>query len=59
MIITNRWGEVVFSTNNINKFWDGKFEGQAIPEGTYSYQINIIGEDKRPFSKTGIVNVLY
>ena len=59
MIITNRWGEIVFATNNINKFWDGKFKGKATPEGTYGYQVNIIGEDGRPFLKTGSVNVLY
>ena len=59
MIITNRWGEVVFTTNDINKFWDGKFDGTPVKQGTYTYQVNILGEDKRTFSTSGEVNVIY
>ena len=59
MIITNRWGEVVYSTNDINKFWDGKFKGKAVEQGAYTYQVNIIGKDKRPFNTSGIVNAIY
>ena len=59
MIITNRWGEVVFTTNDINKFWDGKFDGNPVKQGTYTYQVNILGEDKRTFSTSGEVNVIY
>ena len=59
MIITNRWGEVVFTTNDINKFWDGKFNGKPVKQGTYTYQVNILGEDKRTFSTSGEVNVIY
>ncbi len=59
IVIVNSWGEKVFSSLEINKYWDGYFKGKLVPQGTYSYQIDIIGNDKRPFSKTGIVNVLY
>ena len=59
MIIANRWGEVVYTTNDINKFWDGKFQGKPAEQGTYSYQVDIIGTDKRPFITTGTVNAIY
>ena len=59
MKIINRWGEEVYSTTNIEKHWDGKFNGKPVPEGTYTYLIDIIGEDKRAFIKTGTINVLY
>ena len=59
MIITNRWGEVVYTTNNINKFWDGKFKGNPAKQGAYIYYIDIIGVDKRPFNTTGTVNIIY
>ena len=59
MIITNRWGEVVYTTNNINKFWDGKFKGKSAKQGTYTYQVDIIGKDKRPFNTSGTVNAIY
>ena len=41
--IYNRWGILVFSTNNINEAWDGKYQGQDMPLGTYIYLIE--GED--------------
>ena len=59
MVIANRWGEVVYTTNDINKFWDGKFQGKPAKQGTYSYQVDIIGTDKRPFITTGTVNAIY
>ena len=59
MTIANRWGEVVYTTNDINKFWDGKFQGKPAEQGTYSYQVDIIGTDKRPFITTGTVNAIY
>ena len=36
-----------------------RFEGKVVQEGTYTYSIEIIGEDKRAFSKTGTINVIY
>jgi gliding motility-associated-like protein len=59
MSIINRWGEIIFYTDNINKFWDGKFNGYPIKQGTYSYKVNIIGKNKRPFTKTGTVKILF
>ncbi|MFQ3333083.1 MAG: gliding motility-associated-like protein [Thalassomonas sp.] len=59
MAIMNRWGKELYRTNNIDKFWDGRFEGKIVQQGTYTYSIEIIGEDKRAFSKTGTINVIY
>ena len=59
MIITNRWSEVIYTTDDINKFWDGKFNGNPVEEGAYSYHIEIIGTDKRLFTKKGIINTIY
>lgn len=36
--IYNRWGQMVFTTSEINKGWDGNFSGTAQPAGTYVYQ---------------------
>ena len=59
MIITNRWGELIFTTYNINKFWDGKYNGLIVPEGDYMYSIELLGEDQEKFIKQGIINVIY
>jgi gliding motility-associated-like protein len=40
--IYNRWGNKVFQTSNYNNaenVWDGKFNGQVVPSGTYFYVI--------------------
>ena len=34
----NRWGQLVFTTSEVNKGWDGIFSGAAQPAGTYVYQ---------------------
>ncbi|MBU46631.1 MAG: hypothetical protein CMD28_04295 [Flavobacteriales bacterium] len=59
MIIMNRWGDIVYSTNDINKFWDGRFKGNPVKQGVYTYYIEIIGKDKRPFNTSGTVNSIY
>lgn len=37
--IFNRWGEVVFKTNNPAACWDGNFKGIPQQSGTFVYQI--------------------
>ncbi len=39
MQIVNRWGAIVFSTEDVNEGWDGNFEGETAPNGNYSYII--------------------
>ena len=40
--IFNRYGEVVFTTNNINQAWDGTHKGEPQDIGTYNYYIKAI-----------------
>ena len=41
MSIYNRWGQVVFHSNNITACWDGTFKGQPQTTGAYIYQISV------------------
>tara|TARA_B100000683_G_scaffold194243_1_gene187292 strand:+ start:296 stop:2335 length:2040 start_codon:yes stop_codon:yes gene_type:complete len=59
MIITNRWGELIYQTEDIQKFWDGKFEGRLVPQGDYLYFIELLGEDREKFITQGKINVIY
>lgn len=36
-LIINRWGEIIFETNNYSTYWDGKFKGVDVPIGVYAY----------------------
>ena len=57
--IFDRWGDLLFESNDINKYWDGFYLGKKVEQNKYMYQINIVGEDNIPFSKSGIINVIY
>ncbi len=37
--IYNRWGEKLFESRAMDKGWDGIYEGEAAPAGTYLYSI--------------------
>lgn len=43
MQVYNKWGSVVFSTEDVNEGWNGRFEGQEAPNGKYSYVIFYAG----------------
>lgn len=43
MRIYNRWGELLFITNDINKGWDGTFQSQQCPLDAYLWTIYYTG----------------
>ncbi len=38
--IFNRWGDIIFKTDNYSKSWDGTFNGEPMIGGVYTYKIN-------------------
>lgn len=58
IVIYNRWGEKVFESNDINEFWDGKYQGEWVPSGVYAFILtgkNVKGEN---IKKTGNITVI-
>lgn len=49
LTITDRWGNTVFTTNNIAAKWDGRFKGNLCPEDIYIFRIESTerGSDKK------------
>ncbi|MFT7612126.1 MAG: gliding motility-associated-like protein, partial [Parvicellaceae bacterium] len=41
-----RWGQHVFSSKNYNNDWDGTFNGEPLPDGSYYYVIQCDGSVK-------------
>lgn len=39
LVIFNRWGEMVFESNDARYGWDGTYGGMPSPDGTYIWQI--------------------
>lgn len=40
--VFNRWGQLLFSTSETGKGWDGTYEGKPQPSGTYVYMLEAI-----------------
>jgi gliding motility-associated-like protein len=53
--IFNRWGQVVFQSDDIADAWDGKIKGIDAPSGYYTYKTEIVDVYDLPFAKTGTV----
>ncbi|MCC6371584.1 MAG: gliding motility-associated C-terminal domain-containing protein [Bacteroidia bacterium] len=41
--VTDRWGDVIFSTKDILEWWDGKYKGNPVKTGTYIYRVRAVG----------------
>jgi len=49
--VFNRWGELLFSQPNYNNDWDGTWDGNRLPDGTYYYIITL-GNIEQPVTGT-------
>lgn len=58
MWIFNRWGELIFRTNELNKGWDGKHKGVWCENGVYTYKVNIKTSSNKTEIKVGHVTLL-
>ncbi len=56
--IFNRWGEVVFSTKNIEEAWDGTLKGGDCMEGVYVWAIYYKENNKHTVSNKGTVMLI-
>ena len=59
LLIFNRWGEVIFESNNATIGWDGTYGGKICQDGIYTWTIVFkeLKKDKR-YNITGHVNLL-
>ncbi len=61
LLIFDRWGEVVFQTNNADEQWDGKCKGEPVQMDVYTYKADWKGERNGyeiMDSKTGTITVI-
>lgn len=59
LLIYNRWGEIIWESNDIEVPWDGTYKGQLLPDGTYPWTIrtrNVLNDEKVEFR--GHVNII-
>jgi gliding motility-associated-like protein len=60
MNVFNRWGEKVFSTQDVNFKWDGTYRGEKVPPGVYVYTAKFVWLNNHSDSNYhGTVTVLH
>ena len=42
LVVYNRWGNLVFSSEDINTNWDGTINGRKCPVGIYTYRFQYV-----------------
>lgn len=59
LLIFNRWGQIVWESNDIDVPWDGTYNGQPVPEGTYVWKIRTKNPyDDNVYEYQGHLNIL-
>lgn len=54
--VYTRWGELVYSSTNLNAGWDGRFDGQKLPQDSYIWVLDyelIPRFEEAPVRKSG------
>lgn len=59
LILFDRWGEVVWESNNVEVPWDGTYGGKPAPNGTYVWKIKVKNpHDDYVYQYSGHVNII-
>lgn len=56
--IYNRWGAVVFQTNDSAQGWDGTYNGSIQPKEVYHYVLDVEFSDNTKYQKKGDITLL-
>ena len=56
--IYNRWGQMVFKSNNIEEQWDGKFNDKISPSGTYVFRVKSKNLNNEEYLESGTVSLV-
>lgn len=56
--IYNRWGEMVFVTEDVTKGWDGTFRGKEVDAAVFVYYLKVTCVGKDIFEKQGNITLI-
>lgn len=57
MYIYNRWGELIFESNDDQYHWDGTYKGEQVQQGTYVYRFYLLDWKGHDHQYKGIVTL--
>lgn len=58
MFIYNRWGSMVYASENIDDGWDGYLDGTACPDGVYVYLAEVTAINGKKYLYRGTVTLI-
>ena len=57
MRIYNRWGEMIFESNEYDFHWDGTYQGKQVQKGVYVYRFDLLDVKGEPHIYRGHVTL--
>jgi gliding motility-associated-like protein len=58
LVIYNRWGQEVFSSNDQSIGWDGTFDGDELAPDVYAYSLSVLCIDGDTYASKGNINLI-
>ena len=58
LAIYNRWGQMIFESEDIEKGWDGTKDGTPLNQGVFVYKLNVIMYDGDTYKQTGNITLV-
>lgn len=58
MMIYNRWGELIYETDDLQNGWDGTYKGVLSQQDVYIYKISAKGQSYGLLEKEGTVALI-
>jgi len=58
LAIYNRWGQLVFESNDINDGWNGNKGNQILNQGVFVYKLNVTFRGGKEFNQTGNITLV-
>jgi len=58
LIVFDRWGEIMFITNDVNEKWNGMYKGQPAQQDVYAYQLNVTALNDEVYTYTGTITLI-
>nr|WP_321450915.1 PKD domain-containing protein [uncultured Carboxylicivirga sp.] len=56
--VFNRFGEMVYESNELEKGWDGIYKGSPLPTETYQYLLQVLTYDNEVLKKSGSIKII-
>ena len=56
--IYDRWGKMIYQTNDITAGWNGEIKNRTADMGVYVYFVSLVAKDGTPYTQKGNVTLI-